>query len=169
MHIKCSKKFPFSFYRFYLQWGYESFHFLALLFALHARDLLWSLGLLMCCKCFGATGPSSEYFVCWLLIIFELGYSDIMEDENKAEFKSFLKVLPPVEFACVYGSSLHPNNQDKVLFWLKLISLLHYYLPNLFFFPFLKLFTLNFVLWLSSQPWRTIFLVYQIPCSGILR
>ncbi|KAK4254621.1 hypothetical protein QN277_009977 [Acacia crassicarpa] len=36
-----------------------------------------------------------------------------MEDENKSEFRSFLKILPPVEFACVYGSSLHPNNQDQ--------------------------------------------------------
>ncbi|WVZ22626.1 hypothetical protein V8G54_001170, partial [Vigna mungo] len=25
----------------------------------------------------------------------------------------FLQVLPPVEFACVYGSSLHPSNSDK--------------------------------------------------------
>ncbi|XP_028755414.1 phosphatidate cytidylyltransferase, mitochondrial-like isoform X1 [Neltuma alba] len=39
--------------------------------------------------------------------------SNIMEDENKSEFRSFLKILPPVEFACVYGSSLHPNNQAK--------------------------------------------------------
>ncbi|KAF7842934.1 phosphatidate cytidylyltransferase, mitochondrial isoform X1 [Senna tora] len=36
-----------------------------------------------------------------------------LEDEKQAEYTSFLKVLPPVEFACVYGSSLHPNNQDK--------------------------------------------------------
>ncbi|KAB1221501.1 hypothetical protein CJ030_MR2G027140 [Morella rubra] len=32
---------------------------------------------------------------------------------DKADFQSFLKVLPPVEFCCVYGSALHPNNLDK--------------------------------------------------------
>ncbi|KAB1221514.1 hypothetical protein CJ030_MR2G027153 [Morella rubra] len=32
---------------------------------------------------------------------------------DKADFQSFLKVLPPVEFCCVYGSALHPNNVDK--------------------------------------------------------
>ncbi|CAL0324802.1 unnamed protein product [Lupinus luteus] len=32
---------------------------------------------------------------------------------SKASFQSFLDILPPVEFACVYGSSLHPNNHDK--------------------------------------------------------
>ncbi|KAI3513012.1 hypothetical protein L1887_20336 [Cichorium endivia] len=26
---------------------------------------------------------------------------------------SLLKILPPVDFCCVYGSSLHPNNKDK--------------------------------------------------------
>ncbi|XP_071733307.1 uncharacterized protein [Rutidosis leptorrhynchoides] len=26
---------------------------------------------------------------------------------------SLLKILPPVDFCCVYGSSLHPNNNDK--------------------------------------------------------
>ncbi|KAG7963763.1 hypothetical protein I3843_09G134300 [Carya illinoinensis] len=31
---------------------------------------------------------------------------------DKAELESFLKVLPPVEFCCVYGSALHPNNRD---------------------------------------------------------
>ncbi|KAJ4702710.1 Phosphatidate cytidylyltransferase, mitochondrial [Melia azedarach] len=36
-----------------------------------------------------------------------------MEAEKKAELESFLKVVPPVEFCCVYGSSLHPNNRDK--------------------------------------------------------
>ncbi|KAJ4831197.1 hypothetical protein Tsubulata_007573 [Turnera subulata] len=38
------------------------------------------------------------------------------DDEKKSELKSFLHVLPPVEFCCVYGSSLHPNNQDKITF-----------------------------------------------------
>lgn len=37
-----------------------------------------------------------------------------MKDDRKEELKSFLKVLPPVDFCCVYGSSLHPNNRDKV-------------------------------------------------------
>ncbi|KAK8472367.1 hypothetical protein PHAVU_002G188100 [Phaseolus vulgaris] len=32
---------------------------------------------------------------------------------DNAAFGSFLQVLPPVEFACVYGSSLHPSNRDK--------------------------------------------------------
>lgn len=36
-----------------------------------------------------------------------------METEKKAELVSLLKVLPPVEFCCVYGSALHPNNSDK--------------------------------------------------------
>ncbi|KAI4305365.1 hypothetical protein L6164_028736 [Bauhinia variegata] len=36
-----------------------------------------------------------------------------MERKSKAEVEGFLKILPPVEFACIYGSSLHPNNQDK--------------------------------------------------------
>lgn len=100
--------------------------------------------------------------------LFELWISDIVEDEKKAEFKSFLKVLPPVEFACVYGSSLHPNNQDKVSFWLTSRSLLHYYQILFFFFRF-KVFVLSFYFWISSQPWQTIFLVYQIPSSGIPR
>ncbi|ONI11653.1 hypothetical protein PRUPE_4G118500 [Prunus persica] len=33
-----------------------------------------------------------------------------MENHDKAQLQSFLKTLPPVEFCCVYGSSLHPNN-----------------------------------------------------------
>ncbi|KAK7319229.1 hypothetical protein RJT34_03947 [Clitoria ternatea] len=33
--------------------------------------------------------------------------------DSNAAFQSFLQVLPPVEFACVYGSSLHPTNHDK--------------------------------------------------------
>ncbi|XP_065862545.1 uncharacterized protein [Euphorbia lathyris] len=37
----------------------------------------------------------------------------IMEDEKKAELKSFLEVIPSVDFCCVYGSALHPNNHDK--------------------------------------------------------
>ncbi|KAL5054758.1 hypothetical protein RYX36_035440 [Vicia faba] len=34
-------------------------------------------------------------------------------DNNTEAFQSFLQVLPPVDFACVYGSSLHPTNHDK--------------------------------------------------------
>ncbi|CAI0546321.1 unnamed protein product [Linum tenue] len=37
----------------------------------------------------------------------------IMENEEKTELAGFLKTLPPVEFGCVYGSTLHPNNSDK--------------------------------------------------------
>ncbi|KDP46792.1 hypothetical protein JCGZ_11163 [Jatropha curcas] len=36
-----------------------------------------------------------------------------MENEKRVELESLLEVLPPVEFCCVYGSALHPNNQDK--------------------------------------------------------
>ncbi|KAL2343597.1 hypothetical protein Fmac_004882 [Flemingia macrophylla] len=32
---------------------------------------------------------------------------------DNAAFRSFLQVLPPIEFACVYGSSLHSSNHDK--------------------------------------------------------
>ncbi|KAL5578063.1 hypothetical protein UlMin_019762, partial [Ulmus minor] len=36
-----------------------------------------------------------------------------MENNIKAELESFLKVLPPVDFCCVYGAALLPNNRDK--------------------------------------------------------
>ncbi|KAK9282568.1 hypothetical protein L1049_005489 [Liquidambar formosana] len=36
-----------------------------------------------------------------------------MDKENKAQLSSFLQVLPPVEFCCIYGSALHQNNRDK--------------------------------------------------------
>ncbi|KAK4840360.1 hypothetical protein QYF36_006862 [Acer negundo] len=36
-----------------------------------------------------------------------------MEHEKRAELATFLKDVPSVEFCCVYGSSLHPNNKDK--------------------------------------------------------
>ncbi|CAH8267792.1 unnamed protein product [Arabidopsis lyrata] len=36
-----------------------------------------------------------------------------METTQREELSSFLGVLPPVDFCCVYGSTLHPNNQDK--------------------------------------------------------
>lgn len=36
-----------------------------------------------------------------------------MDNENRTEFGSLLKTLPPVEFCCMYGSSLHPHNNDK--------------------------------------------------------
>ncbi|CAE6050828.1 unnamed protein product [Arabidopsis arenosa] len=36
-----------------------------------------------------------------------------METTQREELSSFLSVLPPVDFCCVYGSTLHPNNQDK--------------------------------------------------------
>ncbi|KAK1427510.1 hypothetical protein QVD17_16196 [Tagetes erecta] len=33
--------------------------------------------------------------------------------ETRTALGSLLKILPPVDFCCVYGSSLHPNNNDK--------------------------------------------------------
>ncbi|WRX15863.1 Phosphatidate cytidylyltransferase [Theobroma cacao] len=36
-----------------------------------------------------------------------------MDDEKKAHLLSFLKVIPPVDFCCVYGSALHSTNHDK--------------------------------------------------------
>ncbi|XP_076929106.1 uncharacterized protein LOC143593329 [Bidens hawaiensis] len=33
--------------------------------------------------------------------------------EARTNLGSLLKILPPVDFCCVYGSSLHPNNNDK--------------------------------------------------------
>ncbi|KAM7263427.1 hypothetical protein ACFE04_001110 [Oxalis oulophora] len=36
-----------------------------------------------------------------------------MEKTVKAELQSFLSILPPVDFCCLYGSTLHPNNHDK--------------------------------------------------------
>ncbi|XP_022571236.1 phosphatidate cytidylyltransferase, mitochondrial-like isoform X4 [Brassica napus] len=38
-----------------------------------------------------------------------------METSEREELASLLTVLPPVDFCCVYGSTLHPNNQDKNL------------------------------------------------------
>lgn len=49
------------------------------------------------------------------LVLFILMLVSVMENDQKAELESFLKVLPPVEFCCVYGSALHPNNNNKVL------------------------------------------------------
>lgn len=71
--------------------------------------------------------------VCDSLIFFGLISSCFrMEAEKKAELESFLKVVPPVEFCCVYGSSLHPNNRDKVPFAL-LVSY-SFWVLLLFFF-----------------------------------
>ncbi|XP_076903963.1 uncharacterized protein LOC143559188 isoform X2 [Bidens hawaiensis] len=33
--------------------------------------------------------------------------------EARTNLGSLLNILPPVDFCCVYGSSLHPNNNDK--------------------------------------------------------
>ncbi|KAF5817499.1 putative phosphatidate cytidylyltransferase [Helianthus annuus] len=33
--------------------------------------------------------------------------------EARTNLGSLLKILPPVDFCCVYGSSIHPNNNDK--------------------------------------------------------
>ena len=59
---------------------------------------------------------------------------------DNATFRSFLQVLPPVEFACVYGSSLHPSNHDKVfLCFVPIINfclLFLFSIQGLFFFFF---------------------------------
>ncbi|KAH7836574.1 hypothetical protein Vadar_003021 [Vaccinium darrowii] len=44
-----------------------------------------------------------------------LGCKLAMETEKQPELAALLKGLPPVEFCCVYGSALHPNNSDKNL------------------------------------------------------
>ncbi|KAL9243341.1 hypothetical protein vseg_017240 [Gypsophila vaccaria] len=36
-----------------------------------------------------------------------------MAEEKRDELASLLTILPPVEFCCVYGSSLHPSNDDQ--------------------------------------------------------
>ncbi|XP_073155432.1 uncharacterized protein [Henckelia pumila] len=36
-----------------------------------------------------------------------------MDNGKRLELTSLLEILPPVEFCCIYGSSLHPNNLDK--------------------------------------------------------
>ncbi|XP_073316877.1 uncharacterized protein [Primulina huaijiensis] len=36
-----------------------------------------------------------------------------MDNDKRLELTSLLEILPPVEFCCIYGSSLHPNNLDK--------------------------------------------------------
>ncbi|XP_074317094.1 uncharacterized protein LOC141653277 isoform X1 [Silene latifolia] len=36
-----------------------------------------------------------------------------MAESKKEELAGLLTVLPPVEFGCVYGSSLHPNKDDQ--------------------------------------------------------
>ncbi|KAK2976963.1 hypothetical protein RJ640_000968 [Escallonia rubra] len=36
-----------------------------------------------------------------------------MVSKHKLEPGSLLEILPPVEFCCTYGSSLHPNNSNK--------------------------------------------------------
>ncbi|KAM7505693.1 hypothetical protein LguiB_004597 [Lonicera macranthoides] len=36
-----------------------------------------------------------------------------MKSGNITEHGNLLKVLPPVDFCCIYGSTLHPNNHDK--------------------------------------------------------
>ncbi|XP_022146570.1 phosphatidate cytidylyltransferase, mitochondrial isoform X1 [Momordica charantia] len=39
--------------------------------------------------------------------------SDITKKREDTGLIDFLKVLPPVEFCCIYGSTLHPNNHYK--------------------------------------------------------
>ncbi|CAN1248645.1 Phosphatidate cytidylyltransferase, mitochondrial [Linum perenne] len=52
------------------------------------------------------TGP--DIYIRFVLIS---GFS--MERSEKTKLFCFLKTLPPIEFCCVYGSTLHPNNSDK--------------------------------------------------------
>ncbi|XP_017240790.1 uncharacterized protein LOC108213493 isoform X3 [Daucus carota subsp. sativus] len=36
-----------------------------------------------------------------------------MDNDNRHELSGLLKTLPPIDFCFMYGSSLHPNNNDK--------------------------------------------------------
>lgn len=60
-----------------------------------------------------------------------------METGDRAELQGFLKVLPPVDFCCVYGSALHPNNREKVSFYLFIVLfplvILHFTSLSIFF------------------------------------
>lgn len=81
-------------------------------------------------------------------------------DNNAQDFQSFLQILPPVEFACVYGSSLHPTNHDKVFFC---------FMPIHFICYIVLIFVLIMCFWLCRQPWLIIFLVFLTLYNGILR
>lgn len=53
-----------------------------------------------------------------------------MEKGKRAELVSFLKSVPFVEFCCVYGSTLHPNNKDKVSLCFTFFVLLNFLMPQ---------------------------------------
>ncbi|KAL6553121.1 hypothetical protein OROGR_006963 [Orobanche gracilis] len=36
-----------------------------------------------------------------------------MDVKKRYGLESLLETLPPVEFGCIYGSSIHANNSDK--------------------------------------------------------
>ena len=63
-----------------------------------------------------------------------------MKNKENTELIAFLKELPPVEFCCIYGSTLHPNNHDKVLFGFPFLFSIHILFHtcncNFFFFFF---------------------------------
>ena len=80
------------------------------------------------------------WLVLTCLVFFYVIASVIMETGDRAVLQSFLKVLPPVDFCCVYGSALHPNNREKVSFYLFIVlfSLLILHFTSLsFYFYFL--------------------------------
>lgn len=82
------------------------------------------------------------WLVLTCLVFFYVIASVIMETGDRTELQSFLKVLPPVDFCCVYGSALHPNNREKVSFYLKFylfiflfsLLILHFTSLSIFFF-----------------------------------
>uniref|UniRef100_A0A7N0VAR2 Phosphatidate cytidylyltransferase, mitochondrial n=1 Tax=Kalanchoe fedtschenkoi TaxID=63787 RepID=A0A7N0VAR2_KALFE len=51
---------------------------------------------------------SREFSMC-----FDVAFKVRMHSENKDDLGSLLDCLPPVDFCCIYGSTLHPNNHDK--------------------------------------------------------
>lgn len=53
----------------------------------------------------------------------ECSKKEIMES-GKSEANGLLEILPPVDFCCIYGSTLHPNNADEVF----LLSFFIYFL-----------------------------------------
>ena len=90
----------------------------------------------------------------------QTGISLEMETSRRDdELASFLTVLPPVDFCCVYGSTLHPNNQDKVF--------IYYISWNSVWWESISCF------WLTHQKcslrWWTTSLEFLIPCNGTLR
>lgn len=70
-----------------------------------------------------------------------------MDGRKRTELASLLQALPPVEFACIYGSSLHPNNSDKVSYFLLfLFSWAYVFLVVMYI-----VYMLSFFFWFSIQ------------------